>query len=88
MRGKKNKLNPIIINRKEILDNYKDFKLPVKLLNTTYSFSPWFIEGFTKAEGNFDIIINTNPKVLPKFRFRLSSKYSENKKCIFYFQDT
>ena len=70
-----NILKPIIINSKEILDNYKEIKLPVELLNSTYSYSPWFIVGFTEAEGNFYLIINTKPKILPKFRFRLSSKY-------------
>jgi len=34
-----------------------------------------FIVGYTEAEGNFDININKYPKVLSKFRFRLSSKY-------------
>ena len=67
-----NILKPIIINSKEILDNYKEIKLPVELLNSTYSYSPWFIVGFTEAEGNFYLIINTKPKILPKFRFRLN----------------
>ena len=61
MRGIKDNLKPIIINSKEILDNYKENKLPVELLNSTYSFSPWFIVGFTEAEGNFDIVLNANP---------------------------
>lgn len=66
---------PVLINSKEIIDNYKDVKLPSEVLSSKYSFSPWFIVGFVEAEGNFDISINVNPKVLPKFRFRLSSKY-------------
>nr|YP_009493129.1 LAGLIDADG endonuclease [Ganoderma leucocontextum]AWJ63924.1 LAGLIDADG endonuclease [Ganoderma leucocontextum] len=65
------RLSTLPINSKEILDNYTKGKLPIKLLNSSY-FSPWFIVG--EAEGNFDSVISQNPKVLPKFRLRLTSK--------------
>jgi hypothetical protein len=43
--------------------------------------SPWFITGFTEAEGNFDIQIFHNSKALAqtgiKFRFRISSNYKD-----------
>jgi len=45
------------------------------------NFSPWFLVGFTEAEGNFDILIFNNPKALAKtgvkFRFRLSANYRD-----------
>jgi len=69
-----NKL-PVLINSKEILDNYHNVKLPLDVLNSKYSFSPWFIVGFVEAEGNFDISISANSKLLPKFRFRIALKY-------------
>ncbi len=44
-------------------------------------FSPWFLTGFTEAEGNFDISLFLNPKALAhtgiKFRFRLSANYKD-----------
>jgi len=66
---------PILINSKEIINNYEDVKLPIEVLNSKYSFSPWFIIGFVEAEGNFDISLSSNPRILPKFRFRITSKY-------------
>jgi len=43
--------------------------------------SPWFITGFTEAEGNFDIQIFNNSKALAKtgikFRFRISCNYKD-----------
>jgi len=66
---------PALINSKEVINNYEKDRLSVDLLNSKYFFSPWFIVGFVEAEGNFDILLNKNPNILPKFRFRLTSKY-------------
>lgn len=66
---------PILINSKEIINNYGENRLPIEVLNSKYSFSPWFIVGFVEAEGNFDILLNKDPRILPKFRFRITSKY-------------
>lgn len=44
-------------------------------------FSPWFLTGFTDAEGNFDITFVNNVRALAKtgikFRFRLSANYRD-----------
>lgn len=58
---------PILINSKEIINNYEENRLPIEVLNSKYSFSPWFIVGFVEAEGNFDISLNRDSRILPKF---------------------
>lgn len=45
----------VSINSKDILDNYKENRLPLELLDFIFSFSTWFIVGFYEAEGNLYI---------------------------------
>lgn len=65
----------VLINHNEISE---DLKISGAVLLATFpnSISPWFITGFTEAEGNFDISIFSNPKALAgtgiKFRFRIA----------------
>jgi hypothetical protein len=58
-------------------------KIVGPVLESTFpnEFSPWFLTGFTEAEGNFDILLFLNSKALAqtsiKFRFRLSANYKD-----------
>lgn len=69
---------------KVLIDNNK-FKMEQKIsgpvLNSNFNPNPWFLVGFTEAEGNFDISIFNNERALGskgiKFRFRLTAKYSD-----------
>lgn len=62
------------------VNKFKDEqKITGPVLNSNFNPHPWFIVGFTEAEGNFDISIFNNTKALGskgiKFRFRLTAKY-------------
>lgn len=56
-------------------------KITGPVLNSNFKPNPWFIVGFSEAEGNFDFSIFNNSRALCskgiKFRFRITSKYTD-----------
>lgn len=70
-------------NSSKVLIDINKIKVEQKIagpvLDSNFNPHPWFIVGFTEAEGNFDFNIFNNVKALGskgiKFRFRLTAKY-------------
>jgi len=75
-----NTFNKNLIDPAMFLDSRK---IEGPVLNSTFpaNVSPWFLTGYTDAEGNFDIHIFSNGKALAKtgikFRFRIAANYKD-----------
>jgi hypothetical protein len=75
-----NTFNKALIDPTMFLDSRK---IEGSVLNSTFpnNISPWFLTGFSEAEGNFDIFIFSNAKALAKtgikFRFRIAANYKD-----------
>jgi hypothetical protein len=79
--------NSLLVNQNKALINPESFlktgKIEGRILESIFplNFSPWFLTGFTDAEGNFDFMFIKNERALAKtgikFRFRITANYRD-----------